>query len=198
VARRLDVRLVWLSDERFAPERGYLLRTATDLIPVASMEISAHLDLATLAEIPVSSCAANDIAVARIDLGRNAAVDLFAEQRETGSFMLVDPVSGASVAGGVVTAAHAQQAKRQSGAFQLTREALLRGIGADLSADTASEQELRRRANEIAILMRGAGVSVEIEDGWAARAGIDPTTVWLALVAALSFGLVAAVVFGAI
>ena len=43
--------------------------------------------------------------------------------------------------------------------------------------------------------MRGAGVAVEIEDRWA-QAGIDPTTVWLALVAVLSFGLVAAVVFG--
>ena len=64
-------------------------------------------------------------------------------------------------------------------------------------ADTASEQELRRRANEIAILMRGAGVPVEIEDRWA-KAGIDGTTVWLAVVAILSFGLIAAVVFGVI
>ncbi len=36
VARSLEVRLVWLSDERFAPERGYLLRTATDLVPVSA------------------------------------------------------------------------------------------------------------------------------------------------------------------
>ena len=66
------------------------------------------------AERPASTCAANDIAVARIDLGRSAAVDLFAQQRETGSFMLVDPVSGASVAGGVVTAA-SRAARRPSG-----------------------------------------------------------------------------------
>jgi bifunctional enzyme CysN/CysC len=199
VARRLDVRLVWLSDEPFAPERGYLLRTATDVIPVSSIAISAHLDLATLGESPASACAANDIAVARIDLGRSAALDLFAEQRDTGTFMLVDPVSGASVAGGIVTAAHAAQpAKSQSGAFQLTREALMRGIGADLPADTASEQELRRRANEVAILMRGAGVAVEIDEGLASRAGFDATNLWLAVVAILSFGLVAAIVLGMI
>ena len=197
VARSLDVRLVWLSDERFAAERGYLLRTATDLVPVSSITIAAHLDLATLAERPAATCAANDIAVARIDLGRGAALDLFAQYRETGSFILVDPVSGASVAGGVVTAIHAPQAKPGAGAFRLTREALARGIGADLPADTASEQELRRRANEIAILMWGAGVAVEIEDRWA-KTGIDSTTVWLVLVGILSFGLVAAVVFGAI
>jgi sulfate adenylyltransferase subunit 1 len=195
----MDVRLVWLSDEPFAPERGYLLRTATDVIPISSVAISAHLDLATLGKLPASGCAANDIAVARIELGRSTALDLFAEQRDTGSFMLVDPVSGASVDGVVVTAAHAAQpAKSQSGAFQLTREALARGLGADLPGDTASEQELRRRANEVAILMRGAGVAVEIEDGWVPRAGFDAKTLWLALGAALSFGLIAAVVFGVI
>ena len=197
VARSLDVRLVWLSDERFAPERGYLLRTATDLIPVSSIAIAAHLDLTALTEGPASTCAANDIAVARIDLGRSAALDLFSRQRETGGFMLVDPVSGASVAGGVVTGVQAPKAAPRSGAFQLTREALARGIGADLPGDTGSEQELRRRANEVAILMRGAGVAVEIEDRWA-HTGIDSTTVWVALVTILSFGLVAAVVFGAI
>jgi bifunctional enzyme CysN/CysC len=197
VARSLDVRLVWLSDEPFAPERGYLLRTATDVVPVSAIAIAAHLDLATLAERPAATCAANDIAVARIDLGRSAALDLFSQQRETGSFMLVDPVSGASVAGGVVTAARAPESKQRPGAFRLTREALARGIGADLPADTASEQELRRRANEVAILMRGAGVAVEIEDRWA-NAGIDPATIWLTLGAVLSFGLIAAVVLGMI
>jgi bifunctional enzyme CysN/CysC len=197
VARSLDVRLVWLSDEPFAPERGYLLRTATDVVPVSAIAIAAHLDLATLAERPAATCAANDIAVARIDLGRSAALDLFSQQRETGSFMLVDPVSGASVAGGVVTAARAPESKQRPGAFRLTREALARGIGADLPADTASEQELRRRANEVAILMRGAGVAVEIEERLT-QAGTDATTIWLTLGAILSFGLIAAVVLGMI
>jgi hypothetical protein len=74
----------------------------------------------------------------------------------------------------------------------------MRGIGADLPADTASEQELRRRANEVAILMRGAGVAVEIDEGLASRAGFDATNLWLAVVAILSFGLVAAIVLGMI
>jgi bifunctional enzyme CysN/CysC len=109
--------------------------------------------------------------------------------------MLVDPVSGASVAGGVVTAARAPESKQRPGAFRVTREALARGIGADLPADTASEQELRRRANEVAILMRGAGVAVEIDDTWRSG-GIDPTTVWLGLIGALSFGFVGAILLG--
>jgi bifunctional enzyme CysN/CysC len=195
VSRSLDARLVWLSDERFASERGYLLRTATDLIPIASIAIKAHLDLETLGERSTSTAAANDIAVARIDLGRRAAIDPFAEQHETGSFMLIDPITGASVAGGVVTAMHADEPKSRQDAFRLTRDLLARGIGADLPPDTSSEPELRRRANEVAILMREAGVTVEIEDKWG-RVSIDAATVWLWIMAASSFGVVTAMLWG--
>jgi hypothetical protein len=70
-------------------------------------------------------------------------------------------------------------------------------VGADLGHDAASEEELRRRANEVAILLRGAGVAVEMEDRWA-RVGIDAATVWLGVLMVLSFGFVTAVVLGAI
>jgi len=196
VTQRIDARLVWLSDEPFNPDRSYVLRTGTDLVPVASLGIRAHLDLEELAERPASTCAANDIAVARIDLSRRAAVDLYADQPDSGSFMLIDPITGASVAGGVVTATHTQETEaRRRSAFRLTRELLARGIGADLPASAAADPELRRRANEVAILLREAGVAVEIEPKWA-RAGIDAATAWLWIMAILSFGFVAAVLLG--
>jgi len=195
VVRGVDARLVWLSDEHFAPERGYLLRTATDLVPISAIAIRAHLDLESLTEVPASTAAANDIAVARIDLGRSAAIDVFSDQPETGAFMLIDPVTGASVAGGVVTATHAREAKPLRNSFRLTRDLLARGIGADLPHDTASEAELRRRANEVAILMREAGVAVEIEDQWA-RTGLDAASAWIWLMAAFSFAVVGAILFG--
>ena len=197
MVRSVDARLVWLADEPFSPTRGYLLRTATDLIPVSSIGIGAHLDLATLTERPASTCTANDIAAARVELGRRAVAELFSQQRETGSFMLIDAVTGASVAGGVVTAVRGQDSKRPQDAFQLTRSLLKQGIGADLGHDAASEEELNRRANEVAILLRGAGVAVQMEDQWA-RTRIDAATVWLGVLMALSFGFVSAIVFGAL
>jgi len=196
VTRSIDVRLVWLSDEAFAVERGYLLRTATDLVPIAKIDVHAHLDLATLEERAASSCAANDIALACIELGRSASIDRFAEHPATGSFILVDPISGASVAGGVVTVTHARGTSTKHGAFRLTRDLLARGLGADLpAADRSADHELRRRANEVAILLREAGVAVEIEDAWG-QIGIDTATIWQWLMAALSFGFVGAILLG--
>ena len=132
-----------------------------------------------------------------MELGRKAVVELFSQQRETGSFMLIDAVTGASVAGGIVTAVRGQDSKRPQDAFQLTRSLLKQGIGADLGHDAASEEELRRRANEVAILLRGAGVAVQLEDQWT-QTRIDAATVWLSVLMALSFGFVCAIVFGAL
>jgi bifunctional enzyme CysN/CysC len=193
---RLDARLVWLSDQPFGRERGYLLRSATDLVPVASLEIAAQLDLDGLTERQAATCATNDIAVARITLGRSAVVERYGEQRDTGSFVLVDAVTGATVAGGVVAQTHAR-VSGQSEAFRLTRSLLRQGIGADLGDDAASERELRRRADEVAILLRGAGVAVEMEDKWQGD-GMDAHAVWLGILAVLSFGFATAVVFGAV
>jgi len=196
VTRSIDTRLVWLADEPFAAERGYLLRTATDLVPIARIDVRAHLDLTSIEERLASTCTANDIAVARIELGRSAVVDRFADLPCTGSFMLIDPISGASVAGGVVTATEGRKAMEKRGTFRLTRELLARGLGSDLAqADSGADQELRRRANEVAILLREAGVAVELEDAWS-EAGIDAAAVWLWLMAVLSFSFVGAVVLG--
>jgi bifunctional enzyme CysN/CysC len=198
VARSIDARLVWLSDEPFAAGRGYLLRTATDLVPIVKIDMRTHLDLETLEESPASTCAANDIVLAHIELGRSAAVDRFSDLPATGSFMLVDPISGASVAGGVVATVHGRKKTTPQSTFRLTRDLLARGIGADLGpTDGSADQELRRRANEVAILLREAGVPVEIEDTWG-RSGVDASVVWLWLMAGLSFGFIGAILSGLI
>ena len=108
----------------------------------------------------------NDIAVALIQLGRATVIEAFADQRDTGSFVLVDAVTGASVAGGVVTGTQTSIAKPAGRTFRLTRALLKQGVGADLGDDPASERELRRRADEVAILLRGAGVAIELDEHW--------------------------------
>ena len=163
VARSLETRLVWLSETAFDPRGAYLLRTATDLIPVSSLEIRSLLDLETLAAHPSSVCAVNDIAIAHIALGRAAAIDTFADAPETGSFMLVDAISGGSIAGGVVTEVSAEAAETNADTFVLTRAILERGLNADIKDQPQSESEFRRRANEVALILRAAGVAVEIE-----------------------------------
>ena len=163
VARSIEARFVWLSDQAFEKRGSYLLRTATDLVPVTNLEIKALLDLDTLATHPANACKVNDIAIADLALGRATAIDRFAEAQETGSFMLVDAISGATIAGGIVTSASPDAVKPEDNVFVLTRAMLGRGLCADLPDTPEGEAEFRRRTNEVALLLRSAGVAVEIE-----------------------------------
>jgi bifunctional enzyme CysN/CysC len=161
-ARSIEARLVWLSNEPYSLTHGYLLRTATDVAAVVSLKIRGRLDLDTLDLTEASSCEPNDIAEARIDLARPIAADLFSEHASTGAFMIVDAVTGAAVAGGVINGVDAELSGPREAAFTLTDEMLRRGLCADLDAGEDGAAEFRRRANEVAILLRAAGVSVDL------------------------------------
>jgi bifunctional enzyme CysN/CysC len=166
-ARTMEGRLVWLAEQGFDPGARYLLRTATDTVPIDRIAISDLLDLETLARTPAATCEANDIAVVALELGRHAALDAFAASPATGCFVLVDAVSGATLAGGVVTATGAGTvggAARDVArpAFRLTRDMLARGVCADLAGRQDTDAEFQRRAEAVAELMRTAGVAVEL------------------------------------
>jgi bifunctional enzyme CysN/CysC len=163
VARVLETKMVWLSETAYDPRGSYLLRTPTDLTPVSSLKIRALLDLETLETHPSDVCSTNDIALADIALGRPAAIDTFGDAPETGSFMLVDAITGASIAGGVVAVAKAEAAAADENSFVLTRAMLERGLNSDLGDKPQTEAEFRRRANEVALILRSAGINVEIE-----------------------------------
>ena len=170
VATAIEGNLVWMADAPFDPSARYLLRTATDLVPVSRVTVQSLLDLETLGATASRACAVNDIAVAEFSLTRAVAVDTFAANPETGAFLLVDAVSGATVAGGVITVA-----KSSAGAaavsvdhapvFVLTRATLEQGVCADLVGRSDAQAEFRRRAQEVINVMRAAGVQVRLDLG---------------------------------
>jgi bifunctional enzyme CysN/CysC len=163
LARGLDAQMVWLADTPLDTDRGLLLRTATDLVPVSAIVVRGRLNLESMTESAGTVCATNDIVVVDIELGRATALDRFADQRETGSFVLVDALTGATLAGGVVKAAEARANAALPQRFRLTAEMLARGVCADVAPDS---REFRRRAAEVALILRAAGVAAEVEDAF--------------------------------
>ena len=157
---RCDVRLFWMSDAPLDATRGILLRSATDLVPVSSIAVTAKLDLETLDERHDTVCAHNDVVLATIDLGRATALDLFATSKMTGAVVLVDALTGATLAGGVVVALHQTSKTARRPGFRLTTAMLARGVCAGLAPDSA---EFRRRATEVAAILQEAGVEVDVE-----------------------------------
>lgn len=159
----LTAQFVWLAEQSFDENAGYLLRTATDLVPIDSVVLSALMDLETLTARPCAVCVTNDIAVAKITLGRPVVLDAFAENSGTGAFMIVDAVSGASVAGGIVLEPFGQAERTSGSQFVLDNARLAAGLCRDLGDSAEDRAEFKRRAAEVALILRAAGVQTSTD-----------------------------------
>ena len=98
-------------------------------------------------------------------LGRATALDLFSELPFTGNFVLVNAIDGATVAGGVISWVQAGSAAADDvdESVLVLDRARLAGLCSDLGNSPADSTEFERRAQEVAILLRSAGVPVLID-----------------------------------
>lgn len=158
--RAIRARLIWLADTNLDTDHGLLLRTSTDLVPVAAITVRSRLDLATLTETDATICQPNDVLVADIAVGRSVAIDLFASRTGLGHFVLVDALSGATLAGGVVEEIDEAGRLGARRSFALTREVLASELCAGLDP---ADHEFRRRAKAVVALMEAAGIAVDYE-----------------------------------
>ncbi|MEO1206816.1 MAG: GTP-binding protein [Pseudomonadota bacterium] len=170
---RFDAQLVWLSDEPYELTSKYVLRTSTDMVAIEKFDIQALLDLETLTSGPSDyACSMNDIALAEITLGRAAVVDLFSDETGVGTFMIVDALTGASVAGGTVTRLyHGRDGRVETPSgghseiqqFVLDRAVLSAGVCADLGDSASDREEFKRRAREVGKILSAAGASYTVD-----------------------------------
>ncbi|MBI5655653.1 MAG: sulfate adenylyltransferase subunit CysN [Geobacter sp.] len=103
-ARHPEAHLVWMHDEPLQLGQVYLVRTATAITPGRVTDIQYVVDVNTLEQKQAPSLGLNEIGVARLELDRPIAFDTYQQNRNTGSFILIDRFSNATVAAGMVIA----------------------------------------------------------------------------------------------
>jgi sulfate adenylyltransferase subunit 1 len=104
-ARHLEAHLVWMHDEPLQPGQMYLVKTATAVTPGRVTAVQYAVDVNTLEQKQVPTLGLNEIGVARLELDRPIAFDNYQQNRDTGSFILIDRFSNATVAAGMVITA---------------------------------------------------------------------------------------------
>ena len=107
VARRLEADLVWMHTTPLDPDRVYLLKHTTRLVRAQVTCISSRLDMDTLEPAPARALALNDIGHVRLACHSPILCDPYRDNRATGAFILIDPVSDATVAAGMIRSADA-------------------------------------------------------------------------------------------
>ncbi|MGW1009321.1 sulfate adenylyltransferase subunit 1 [Streptomyces termitum] len=103
--RDLTATVCHLGEQPLHSGRQVLLRHATRTVRAVVTEVSSRLDLQTLAERPgPDSLGVNDIGRITVRTAEPVALDGYADFRRTGSFLLVDPLDGATLTAGMADA----------------------------------------------------------------------------------------------
>jgi sulfate adenylyltransferase subunit 1 len=110
VARQLRAALVWMNERPLDAARRYLLKHTSHTVPALIGSVDHRVDLESLSLQPADTLQMNDIGAVTLTLLRSIAVDLYRDNRATGSLILIDPETNATVAAGMITSITAQPA----------------------------------------------------------------------------------------
>jgi sulfate adenylyltransferase subunit 1 (EFTu-like GTPase family) len=106
VARELEARVCWMSDRPLEQGARLAVKHTTRSVRALVDELVSVVDVHELADLPSPErLELNDIGLVRLRLSEPLAVDPYAENRETGAFIVIDEVSNDTVGAGMVIAA---------------------------------------------------------------------------------------------
>ncbi len=164
VRRTFDAQLVWMDGTPLDLTRPYLIKHTTRTVRVKIAELLYRIDTNTLAHLPAQTQQLNEISRVRISAAQALYLDSYAQNRTTGSFILIDPLTNATVAAGMVTADQPvdETATRSNRIDRATREAHNghRGQAIVLDGSDRAAQSQFARSLEARLFHRGAQVIV--------------------------------------
>ncbi|MBP8814695.1 MAG: sulfate adenylyltransferase subunit CysN [Laribacter sp.] len=105
VADRLTVELVWMHDAPLQTGRAYWVKLAGKWLPGRVTAVHHRVNVNTMEREAASSLALNEIAEVTLELDALMAVDAYRQCRATGSLILVDRISNATLGAGMIRCA---------------------------------------------------------------------------------------------
>ena len=102
ISDQIAAHLIWMADEPLLPGRSYLLKAGARTVGAAVSELKHRVDVDTFQPLAAKTLALNDIGLANLSLSEPIAFDRYDDNRLTGSFILVDRTSNATVAAGMI------------------------------------------------------------------------------------------------
>jgi sulfate adenylyltransferase large subunit len=103
IARRFAANIVWLHATPLDLQKRWIMRQATDEVRVQATKIRSRIDVNTMDRPMAAQLGLNDIGIVELEATRNLSFDLYAQNRNSGSFILIDPLTNATVGAGMIT-----------------------------------------------------------------------------------------------
>ncbi|WP_294325804.1 sulfate adenylyltransferase subunit CysN [uncultured Sphingomonas sp.] len=123
VADQFRTTIVWMDGEPLLPGRAYWLKTASGTVSATVQPPRHAIDVNTLAELSVKTLQLNDIGVADVFTDRGIAFEPYADNRDLGGFILIDKITNATVAAGMIDYCLRRSQNVHWQSIDITREA---------------------------------------------------------------------------
>ena len=98
----IEASLVWFDAVRLDTNRPYLLKHSSSILNARVTRVVSRTNVETLAEEAVATLSMNDIGLAEIALTLPLHFDPYTANRVSGSFILIDPQTNATLAAGMI------------------------------------------------------------------------------------------------
>ena len=102
VSDQIAAHLIWMGEEPLLPGRPYLLKSGTRIVGAAVSDLKHHVDIESFKPLAAKTLALNDIGLCNLSLSEPIAFDVYDDNRATGSFILIDRFTNATVAAGMI------------------------------------------------------------------------------------------------
>jgi bifunctional enzyme CysN/CysC len=102
VADQFAANVVWFAEHALIPGRSYMLRTETDQVTATITDLKYRIDINSFAQEAAKSLDLNEVGVVNISTQVPIAFDAYKSNRSTGSFILIDRLTNATVGAGMI------------------------------------------------------------------------------------------------
>ena len=102
VDQRFEAMVVWMHEEPLVPGRQYLFKQTSKVVPGAVSTLRYRVDINTLHRQPAPTLVLNEIGRCSVTLTSPIAHDTYRRNRTTGGFIMIDRLTSATVAAGMI------------------------------------------------------------------------------------------------
>ncbi|MEM6666531.1 MAG: adenylyl-sulfate kinase, partial [Pseudomonadota bacterium] len=102
VADQFAAHIVWMAEDEMYPGRPYLMKIGTRTVTAQVTDIKHRIDVNTFDQLAAKELGLNEVGFCNVSLSQEVAFDPYEANRETGSFILVDRLTNATVGAGMI------------------------------------------------------------------------------------------------
>jgi len=105
IAQQIEAALIWMSEDDLQIGRAYQLKAGHQTVIATVSRVDHKIDVNTLDNMEADALSTNDVGVCELQLSRPIVFDAYEKNNDTGNFILVDRLTNATLAAGLIKGA---------------------------------------------------------------------------------------------